>query len=211
MLLDLKRIKVPPGQRVLLQDVTWQEFETILAELGEHRAARIAYSHGVLELMMPLPEYELNQEIVGELVKALLEELKIKFITLDFTTFKNQQVAQGIEPDQFFYIKNEILVRGKEKIDLTIDPPPDLAIEIDVTSRTHPHIYQALKVPELWQFNQGQLRISVLRNGRYVESQVSSTFSTLPLIYVIPRYLQQTQTAGKNAAIKTFRRWVQQL
>ena len=79
MLLELKRIHVPPGQRVLLQDVTWPELETIIEDLGEHRAARIAYDQGTLEIMAPLPEHEDDKEIISELVKALLEELNIEF------------------------------------------------------------------------------------------------------------------------------------
>lgn len=149
MLLELKRIHVPPGQRVLLRDVTWQELETILEDLGEHRAARIAYDRGILEIMAPLPEHEYDKEIIGDLVKALLEELNTEFISLGSTTFINQAMAQGIESDQCFYIKNESKIRQKKRLDLTVDPPPDLALEIDITSRTHPNIYEALKVPEL--------------------------------------------------------------
>ena len=110
MLLNIRRIDVPPGQRVLLRDVTWQEFETILDELGEHRAARIAYDRGVLEIMAPLPEHEDDKEIIGDLLKALLEELDIEFRSLGSTTFKNQIMLQGIEPDQCFYIENEIKI-----------------------------------------------------------------------------------------------------
>src|SRR5689334_4443347 len=106
MLLELKRIHVPPGQRVLLQNVTWTELEAILEELGEHRAARIAYDRGMLEIMAPLPEHEDDKEIISDLVKALLEELDIEFRCLGSTTFKNQFMEKGIEPDQCFYIKN---------------------------------------------------------------------------------------------------------
>lgn len=74
MLLNIRRIDVPPGQRVLLRDVTWEEFEAILDELGEHRASRIAYDRGVLEIMAPLPEHEFDKEIISDLIKALLEE-----------------------------------------------------------------------------------------------------------------------------------------
>ncbi|MBD2518163.1 Uma2 family endonuclease [Nostoc sp. FACHB-973] len=209
MLLELKRIHVPPGQRVLLQDVTWQELETILEELGEHRAARIAYDRGILEIMAPLPEHEYDKEIISDLVKALLEELDIEFISLGSTTFKNQALAQGIEPDQCFYIKNESKIRGKRRLDLTVDPPPDLALEIDITSRTHPNIYQALKVPELWRFERGKLQINILRDGHYIESQQSLNFPLFPLIEAIPQYLNQSVTAGRNATIKVFRLWVQ--
>jgi Uma2 family endonuclease len=146
MLLELRRLEVPPGQRLLLQDVTWQEFGTILEELGDRRSARLAHDKGTLEIMMPLPEHEDDQEIVGDLIKALLEELEIEFRSLGSTTFKKSQ-TQGLEPDQCFYIQNEGAIRGKKRIDLSVDPPPDLAIEIDVTSRTHPSIYEALGVP----------------------------------------------------------------
>jgi len=210
MLLDVKRINVPPGQRVLLRDVTWQEFERILAELGEHRSARIAYDRGILEIMAPLPEHEYDKEIISDLLKALLEELDNEFISLGSTTFKNQNMLQGIEPDQCFYIKNEMLIRGKKRLDLIVDPPPDLALEIDVTSRTNPSIYQALKVPELWRFEKGKLQINLLRDGCYVESQESANFPGLPLIEAIPRYLQQSATYGRNATLKAFRRWVRE-
>jgi len=210
MLLELKRIDVPPGQRVLLRDVTWEELETILEELGEHRAARIAYDRGILEIMAPLPEHEFDKEIIGDFLKALLEELDIEFISLGSTTFKNQAMAQGIEPDQCFYIQNEARVRGKNRLDLTRDPPPDLALEIDITSRTHPSIYEALKVTELWQFSQGKLQINILRDGCYVESQSSLNFPVFPLIEIIPQYLEQSKTAGRNVTLKAFRIWVRE-
>ena len=210
MLLELKRIYIPPGQTVVLRDVTWQEFETILEELGEHRAARIAYDRGMLEIMAPLPEHEYGKEIISDLVKALLEELDTEFISLGSTTFKNQFMAQGIEPDQCFYIQNEPQIRGKKRLDLTIDPPPDLALEIDITSRTHPKIYQSLQVPELWRFEKGNLQINVLQDGVYIESQTSLNFPNLPLIDVIPQYLEQSRIIGRNTTIKNFRIWLRQ-
>ena len=210
MLLELNRIHVPPGQRVLLKDVTWQELEMILEELGERRAARIAYDKGTLEIMAPLPEHEDDKEIISDLVKALLEELDIEFRCLGSTTFKNQFMAQGIEPDQCFYIKNEARIRGKRRLDLTVDPPPDLALEIDITSRTHPNIYQSLKVPELWRFEKGKLQINLLQDGVYVESQESLNFPKFTLSDVITQYLEQSLVIGRNATIKAFRAWVKQ-
>jgi Uma2 family endonuclease len=210
MLLELNRILVPPGQRVLLQGVSWQEFETILEELGHRRAARIAYDNGTLEIMAPLPEHEQSKEIVGDLLKALLEELDIEFLTLGSTTFKNQQMAQGIEPDQCFYIQHEAMIRGKKRLDLQVDPPPDLALEIDITSRTHPSIYEALRVPELWRFEKGRLQINVLKAGQYEVVTESSIFPRLPLIEAIPRYSRQSETLGRNATMKAFRQWVRE-
>jgi Uma2 family endonuclease len=211
MLLELKRIHVPPGQRVILENVTWKELETIIAELGEHRAARIAYDRGILEIISPLAEHEFDKEIISDLVKALLEELNIEFRCLGSTTFKNQFMAQGIEPDQCFYIQNEAVIRGKKRLDLTIDPPPDLALEIDITSRTHLNIYQGLQVPEVWRFENGILQINLLQNGVYVESKSSLNFPNLPLIEVIPESLQKSRTIGRNATLKAFKNWVNSL
>ncbi|NJN87749.1 MAG: Uma2 family endonuclease [Leptolyngbyaceae cyanobacterium SL_7_1] len=209
MLLELKRITVPPGQRVLLNSISWQEFETILNELGEHRAARVAYANGTLEIMTPLPEHEVSKVLIGDLLKALLEELNIEFWCLGSTTFKHELMNQGIEPDDCFYIQNEAAIRGRDRLDLTIDPPPDLAIEVDVTSRTHPAIYQVLGVPELWRFEKAQLQINVLQAGQYVEVEFSPNFPDLPLRQMIPEYLQQAKTIGRNKTMRLFRQRVQ--
>lgn len=208
--LELQQLSVPPGQRITLKNVSWQEFEAILEELGDHRAARLAYDDGTLEIITPLPEHEDNKEIIGDLVKALLEELDIEFRSLGSTTFKDRTMAQGVEPDQCFYIQNEAAIRGKKRIDLTVDPPPDLGLEVDVTSRTYPSIYNALRVPELWRFDKGKLQINVLRNGNYAESEDSLNFPGIPLVEIIPRYLEQSKTVGRNATLKAFREWVRE-
>jgi Uma2 family endonuclease len=210
MLLEFKRITVPPGQKILLNNVSWQEFETILEELGEHRAARVAYADGTLEIMTPLPEHEVSRILISNFVEALLEEMDIEFWCLGSTTFKNQLMQQGIEPDNCFYIQNEAAVRGKDRLDLTIDPPPDLAIEVDVTSRTHPQIYQSLGVPELWRFEKGQLHINVLQTGQYVEVEFSPNFPNLPLKQAILDYSQQAKTVGRNKTMRAFRQWVRE-
>jgi Uma2 family endonuclease len=206
--LTLRQLDVPPGQRILLHDVSWAEFEAILEELGDHRGSRLAYNNGTLEIMMPLPEHEDDKEIIGDLLKALLEELDIEFRTLGSTTFKNQSLVQGLEPDQCFYIQNEPGIRGKKRLDMTVDPPPDLALEIDITSRTHVAIYLALKVPELWRFDNGELQISRLRSGEYVELEESPNFPGLPLKTVIPQYLADSKQVGRNTVMKAFRQWV---
>ncbi|MGH8000408.1 MAG: Uma2 family endonuclease [Brasilonema sp.] len=211
MLLELKRLEVPPGQRILLKEVSWQEFEAILEELGEHRAARIAYENGLLEIMTPLPEHESHKIFITNFIEILLEELDIEFLPLGSTTFQNELMNKGIEPDNCFYIQNEAVVRGKYRLDLTVDPPPDLALEIDVTSRTHYSIYEALAVPELWRFEKGKLQINVLQNGKYFEFTSSPIFPNFPLHQVIPEYLQQCKIVGRNKTMRAFRAWVREL
>lgn len=91
-------------------------------------------------------------------------------------------MAKGIEPDQCFYIENYAVMIGKQRIDLTVDPPPDLAIEVDVTSKTGLDAYQALDVPELWPVEDGRLRISVLQDGQYQDVNASPHFPQFSII-----------------------------
>lgn len=210
MLLEVQRIIVPPGQTVVLDNVSWDEFEAILEDLGESRSSRIAYDRGILEIMTPLPEHEVNKDYISDFVKILLEELDVEFCPLGSTTFKNQIMFKGIEPDSCFYIQNEPLVRGKNRLDLTVDPPPDLALEVDITNRSHPEIYQALGVLELWRHQRGKLQILLLVDGEYVESDKSANFPNFPLIEVIPQYLTQCRTEGRNKGMKAFRSWVKE-
>jgi Uma2 family endonuclease len=210
MLLELEQIIVPPGQQLLLKNVTWQMYERILEELGERRASRVNYSQGILEIMTPLPEHENDKVVIGDFIKALLEELDTEFLSLASTTFKNAQMSVGVEADDCFYIENEAAVRGKKRIDLNVDPSPELAIEIDITSRTPLDNYQALGVSELWRWNGDKLEISVLVNGKYVKSDDSRIFPQFPIAQAIPKYLQMSKTSGRNTAMKAFRSWVRE-
>lgn len=208
MLLELNQFVVKPGQQLLLKNVSWQMYENILEELGERRATKINYFQEILEIMTPLPEHEDDKVIIGDLVKALLEELDIEARSLASTTFKSESMKTGVEADDCFYIQNEAVIRGKKRIDLTIDPPPDLALEIDITSRTRLDNYEALGVPELWRYDGESLEINVLENGKYVKSTVSRNFPNLPLIDVIHQYVEESRIKGRNATIKAFRSWV---
>ncbi|WP_373530484.1 Uma2 family endonuclease [Nostoc sp.] len=205
---QLQQLSVPPGHRVILHDVSWQEFEAILEELGDRRASRLAYSQGTLEMRMPLPKHEKAKVIIGDLVKIMLEELEIDCETFGSTTFKREDMAFGVEPDDSFYIQNHAQMIGKERIDLTVDPPPDLAIEVDVTSKTQLDAYEALRVSELWRYENSKLQINILRDGKYIESEVSSTFPNLSIVEVIPRFVEQSRTLGRSPTLREFRQWV---
>lgn len=207
--LQLKQIRVPPGQRVQLENISWTDFEAILSELGEHRGTRIAYSEGVLEIMAPLPEHETAKVFIGDFVKILLDEMGIEWISLGSTTFKQQLMAAGIEPDDCFYIQNCARMVGRDRLDLTVAPPPDLAIEIDLTSKTQISAYAALQVPEVWCYDKSQLKISVLHNGAYLDANVSPTFPDVPL-HIIPEFIKRGQTEVMSSVRRAFRQWVQE-
>ncbi|MCP4698538.1 MAG: Uma2 family endonuclease [Gammaproteobacteria bacterium] len=207
MQLDFNQIVLQPGHALLLKDISWTNYESVLGALGEERAARIAYSRGMLEIMVPLPEHEIDKEFIGDIVKIILEELEMDFWPLGSTTFKNKKMTQAIEADACFYIEHEAAVRGKSRIDLEVDPPPDLAIEIDITCRTRFDNYQKLGVPEFWRYDGEKLEISVLRDGVYIKTAESLHFPNLPL-ETIPLFLAQAQRGGRNAAMRAFRAWV---
>ena len=208
MLLELRQLKIQPGQQLLVEDVNWQQFESILAELGERRASRLSYSNGRLEIMVPLPEHEKAKEIIGDMVKILLEARQIAFESLGSTTLKNERMSQAVEPDTCFYIQNQAAVIGKNRLDMSVDPPPDLAIEIDLTSRTQLDNYQILGVPELWRYARRGLQINVLQAERYIESDVSPSFPNIPIVELVNQYTQQSQVAGRTPAIQAFKSWV---
>jgi Uma2 family endonuclease len=210
VMLQLRQLVVQPGQRIQLQDVTWSEFEAILNELGDKRACRIVYSDGVLEIRMPLPEHEKAKVLIGDMVKILLEELDLDNECFGSSTFKRQDMAKGIEPDDCFYIENSAQMIGKDRLNLTIDPPPDLAIEVDVTSKTGLNAYQSLGVPELWRFENGQLQISLLQNGQYQDATSSPHFPNFPIIEGISQFLERSQTEGRSQSLKAFRQWVKE-
>ncbi|NJR39345.1 MAG: Uma2 family endonuclease [Leptolyngbyaceae cyanobacterium CSU_1_4] len=207
--LQLRQINVPPGHRVIFKDVSWQEFEAILEELGDRRASRLAYSKGTLEIRMPLPKHEKAKAIIGDLVKILLEETETDCENFASSTFKRKDMAQGVEPDDCFYIQNHVQMIGKDRIDLSIDPPPDLAIEVDVTSKTQLDAYQALGVPELWRYEEGRLRIDVLVKGEYRESEISPTFPNFP-VSVVVQFMERSLSDGRSPTLRAFRKWVRE-
>jgi Uma2 family endonuclease len=210
MLLELRQLKIQPGQQLLIEEVSWQQLENILAELGENRASRISYSNGILEIMVPLPEHEKAKEIIGDIVKILLSEQGRNYESLGSTTLKNECMTQAVEPDTCFYIQNQAAVIGKNRLDLSIDPPPDLAIEIDLTSRTQLNNYQILGVPELWRYERQTLQINVLQGGKYRVSDSSPTFPDIPIVELMNRYVRQSHVSGSSQAIQAFRNWVRE-
>jgi len=157
---------------------------------------------------MPLPEHEVDKELIGDLVKILLEELEIDCECFGSTTSKKKKANSGLEPDQCFYIKNHQQMRGKRRLDLTVDPPPDLAIEVDVTSKTQIEAYTRLGVPELWVYEGTQLTIYLLQSGQYQASATSPTFPNLPILAWVAEVLEQSRAIGRSPALRAFRQTV---
>lgn len=209
--IKINRLIVPPGQSVILTDITWDEFEEILTDLGERRASRLGFDRGMLEIMVPLPEHEYFKSAIAYLIADLAEELGIEYECFGSTTWKRKSSMAGVEPDECFYIQNFNLIRGKLEIDLNCDPPPDLVLEIDITNKSLDRmpIYAQLGVPEIWRYDRLQLKIYHLIDSEYREASSSLAFTNFP-VKDIAAFVQQNIVSGRVALRQAFRTWVRQ-
>jgi Uma2 family endonuclease len=198
----VSQMQLAPGSVMTIQGVSWQEFESILQELGEKRSARVAYSNFTLEIMVPLPEHEKPKDLISDLVKILLKQTGKKYEPFGSTTFKRENTA-AVEPDACFYIQNYQIMINKRRLEVN-DPPPDLAIEIDVTSKTTLEAYRVIGVPELWIYDSGKLTIYLLGDGSYIKSDKSTIFPSIPLTQIIPVTVARAWEVGTVQALEEF-------
>lgn len=196
-------------QRVLLQNISWETFERLLAELGEHRAAHLSYDEETLEIMSPLLPHENSNRMLEMLIFILFEELGLEFRLAGSLTCKRKDLGKGTEPDSCYYIRHETRIRHKERLDLNVDPPPDLAVEIEYTSSALAklELYAALGVPEVWRYNGQMLRFYELRGNQYQECPHSPTFAPLPTAE-LAGFLEMGRQDGELSMSRRFRAWV---
>ena len=194
-------------EQVQLSGISWNTYETLLKELS-HRRLRLTYNRGNLEIMVPSPEHELYKEVLGRFVETLAEELEIRIYPLGATTFKRPELV-GAEPDKCFYIRNLSAVKGKKRIALDRDPPPDLVVEIDITSSSEIRfpVYADLGVPEIWRYDGNSFTVYQLQVREYIPCEQSLAFPNLP-ITEITNFLQQAMTMDYLELVGSFRRWV---
>lgn len=207
-------IAQPPrgeSSSVLLQGISWETYQSLVQELESQPNKRLSYDNGLLEIFMPLPPHESYKRWTGRFVETLTEELDIEIRSLSASTWSRKDLAKGLEADECYYIQNESTIRGKMAIDLTLDPPPDLAIEIDITNPALPRlpIYRALGIPEVWRFDGTKMHILVLINGKYEEVVASIA---LPIVTpeILQTWLTQATTMGETTWAKALRRWIRE-
>ncbi|MDY6785008.1 MAG: Uma2 family endonuclease [Cyanobacteriota bacterium] len=196
----VSQLELAPGSSVKINNVNWQEFELILRELGNKRSSRVAYSNQSLEIVVPLPEHEIPQDLISDIVKTLLRARGRRYQPFCSTTLKKEGSA-GVEPDACFYIQNYRSVLGRRPLQPD-DPPPDLAIETDVTSKTTLEAYEAIAVPELWIYARDCLTIYNLREGHYVKCDRSSIFGEIAIAQIVPTAVQRAWQVGSLQALE---------
>jgi Uma2 family endonuclease len=193
---------------ITLQGVTWETYQSLVQDLESQPARRLTYNNGALEIFMPLPPHETYKRLLGRLVEIVTEEMSLEIRSLSASTWSRKDLLKGLEADECYYIQNEAIARGKMVIDLMIDPPPDLAIEIDISSPSLPRlpIYAALGVPEVWQFDGADFRILALISGSYI-TQAQSQALPVITVEIVMEWLTQAQEMGETSWAKAVRQW----
>ena len=207
-----KQIELPPGSEARLRYQTWADYEALLESRGDDAAIKIRFNARTQEIsiMAPMAGHGRRIDILVDLVKALLRHQGREWDSSHPVTLRRLQQA-GAEPDACFYIQNWQAVLGKERIDLEKDPPPDLAIEMDLTSLTDLEIYQTLAIPEVWIYRQESLKIYELTPNGSQERSISPTFPDIDVKNVLPQYVERAWKAGSSVALREFEQFLKSL
>lgn len=206
------RVKTSEGEhRFVLHGVGWQGYQNLLGMVGGG-STRLTYDGGSVELMSPLIIHGRYRERLGDMVKILADELAMPRIGAGSTTFSREDLDKGLEPDTCFYFNNLERIGWKRRLDMTVDPPPDLAIEVEITrsALNRLGIYAALRVPEVWRFDGETLTVLILgADGTYAPSAVSAAFPFVPMDELVRFLLDDEMDDGRWG--RGFRAWVREV
>jgi Uma2 family endonuclease len=158
-------------QRVILHGISWETYEKILAEHNEVSNPHFAYCDGELEIAVLGYKHEKTKQLLSELVVEIARILEVDYEGAASTTFRKEKKKKGFEGDATFYFKNVAVIRGKSDINLSIDPPPELVIEVDITHGSLPKfpIFSALGIEEIWRFDGEGMKFYRLQGKAYEE------------------------------------------
>jgi Uma2 family endonuclease len=201
-----------PRQCLVLKNVDWATYRQISDALTEHHA-RLTYDRGVLELMTLSILHEILSGLIHSFIVVLCEEFSLQFASSGSMTCDREDLDRGAEADESFYFNNEPLIRGKEQIDLESDPPPDLMVEIDLSSssRRRLGIYAAIKVPEVWKAGRESVKVLQLGiDGEYAPAEESMYFPGIP-IHEIGGFVQRRGEMDQLTLLIEFRAWVREV
>jgi Uma2 family endonuclease len=195
-------------QKVILHNVSWQTYERLLHEQPANRNTRLNYDQGMLEIMILSLKHERLKHMIATLVELLAGELAIDIEGAGSTTFRREDLLRGFEPDACFYIQNAEHIRSKEHIDLTVDPPPDLVIEIDIShvSLDKLPIFASLGVAEVWRYDGQQITLLSLQNG-YFSAQSKSFVLPGVSVEALAELIAVGQTLKRGAWLQRVREW----
>lgn len=203
---------IPTSQCLLLNDIDWKTYRRLDRAFERRRGLRLTFDRGRLEIMTLSPEHERVKHLLRRLIEALSEELGQAIAGFGSMTFKRKRKLRSLEPDECYWIAHESQVRGKDHIDLRLDPPPDLCVEVDIThsSLDRLGIYAILGVPEVWRYDGSVLTFFVLQlDGSYQSSSTSLSFPSLTPAELL-RFLSMRGTTDENRITQELRAWSRQ-
>jgi Uma2 family endonuclease len=195
--------------RLILHGVGWHDYQAMLDIVGG-RHIRVTYDRGTMEVAMPSQTHERVAQLIGIFVPRLAELLEIPYERLGMTTWREPDVEKGLEADQCYYIQHQAIVRERELLDLDVDPPPDLAVEVEIThsSINRMEIYAELRVPEVWQYDGHSVAFFALgADLQYRKVEVSLNFPSLQPADVL-RFIELGLTMDKLRWTGEIRDWV---
>jgi Uma2 family endonuclease len=209
--LEPPRIKEVFTDGVLLHNISWSTYESLLRDHPDAASPRFTYDRGDLLIMVTSPEHEQINRTLNLLVELLAEEFEVESRAFGSTTYKRKDLKRGFEPDSCFYFKNEARMRGKKRLNLAVDPPPELVVEIDISSPSLKKLplFAAFGISEVWRFDGQELEILVLQHGEYCKSETSLA---LPKVTAegISWFLHESFKIGRLEWIKKVRAWAWQ-
>ncbi len=206
-------IRASTENHVLLHGVSWETYVTLMNETGNQRRARFIYDNGELEIMAPHFMHENSNYFIIRIIEALAKEFGFNFQPAGALTCKREDLKRGLEPDSSFYIQNADRIRAaklKGALDLTIHPPPDLMIEVDIgnSSLDKLSICADLRVPEVWRFDGRAFEIRILKKGKYAVAVESAIFPGMPLCKDLPELVYLGIEKGPEPMLRAVRKWI---
>ena len=193
------------GSEIILRKQTWADYEMLLAIRQDTSLPKLYFNAKTQEIqvMSPLASHGNRVDTLRDLVKILLRIEQQDWDCFAPITIKKFKQA-GVEPDTCFYVENRQAILGKERIDLSIDPPPDLVIEVDLTSITSLSAYELLAIPELWIYRPGELMIYLWQNGTYQNRDRSLFLKNWDVKTLFPTYVELAWLKGSSLALRQF-------
>jgi len=194
--------------RAVVYGLEWKDYERFLEALGDF-SVRHTYWQGTLEMMAPLKRHDRTKSLIARMIGALSLELRMPIQAIGSTTLTAEADDCGVEPDEAYYIANERAVREQEDYDPQRDPPPDLVVEIDVTSNSSKRMptYAAMMVPEIWRHSSGAITFLGRHDAEYLPIPFSLSFPKLSS-QVINDLLKKRGQIDDTSIVLEFQDWV---
>ncbi len=204
--------KIGAEERFVLHNVSWETYEQILKNYEDRSVPRFTYDQGELEIMSPSLPHEEASEILILLVNIICEERQLDVRGLGHVTHKRADLLKGVEPDGCFFIQNVEAIVGASDLDLTLLPPADLVIGVDISSPSVAKlpIYAAIGVPEIWHFENDDVRFLQLCEDQYV-SITESVCLPRVLAQDVTRLIGESGVMKRPEWLRKVRQWIRAL